>query len=190
MANSRGPGQPTSAMDDPGSGHRLTAFCSYAHADERFRKALENHLATLRRDYQLTIWYDRQISPGADVGREISDRLATSDIVLLLISPDFLNSDYCYRTEMQCAIDRHFNGSARVIPIILRPCDWKRTPIGRLSALPKDGRPVISWSRRDDALLDVAEGIRRAVEELSIQTAAPRIYVRGALTIPAKRRKA
>jgi hypothetical protein len=88
--------------------------------------------------------------------------------VLLLISPDFMNSDYCYRREMRAALKRHAKGLTRVIPIILRPVDWIRTPIGKLLALPRDGRPVTTWHRRDEALLDVAKGVRRAAEELGL----------------------
>ncbi len=87
-------------------------------------------------------------------------------LILLLISPDFMDSDYCYRREMRAALKRHAKGQARVIPIILRPVDWRRTPIGRLLALPRDGKPVTTWHRRDEALLDVAKGVRMAAEEV------------------------
>jgi hypothetical protein len=87
-------------------------------------------------------------------------------VVLLLISPDFINSDYCYRREMRVALRRHAKGDARIIPIILRPVDWVGTPIGRLLAVPRDAKPVTAWHRRDDALLDVATSVRRAAEEM------------------------
>jgi hypothetical protein len=87
-------------------------------------------------------------------------------VVLLLISPDFINSDYSYRREMRVALRRHAKGEARIIPIILRPVDWVGTPIGRLLAIPRDAKPVTTWHRRDDALLDVATSVRRAAEEM------------------------
>jgi len=144
----------------------LTVFCSYAHRDERLCCELEKQLVPLQRGGQIAIWHDRRITPGADLANEIDCKLATSHIILLLVSPDFLVSDYCYRQEMHYAIARHHAGDARVIPIILRPCDWQATPLGRLLALPKDGKPVTSWVSRDEALFDVARGVRRVVEEL------------------------
>lgn len=145
---------------------RLKVFLSYAHRDEKLRDEVEKHLSVLRRSKLIATWHDHRISPGKNIDQEIAGALATSDLILLLVSPDFLNSDYCYLREMNCALKRHKNGQARVIPIILRPVDWSRTPIGKLLALPRDGKPVTSWSKRDEALLDVATGVRRAVEEI------------------------
>jgi hypothetical protein len=90
----------------------------------------------------------------------------------LLISPDFINSNYCYRREMRLALKRHAKGQARVIPIILRPVDWVQTPIGRLLATPRDAKPVTTWHRRDEALLDVATSIRRAAEDMTRERTA------------------
>jgi len=150
---------------------------SYAHRDESLRDELDKHLSPLRRSALIDTWHDRKISPGADLDATIDQRLATADLVLLLISPDFINSDYCYRREMRAALRRHSKGHARVIPIILRPVDWVRTPIGRLLATPKDAKPVTTWHRRDDALLDVATSVRRAAEEIATdRTAATRKF--------------
>jgi hypothetical protein len=145
---------------------RIKVILSYAHRDEKLRDELAKHLAALRRSAVIDIWYDGKITPGDEFDRDILQHLQHSDLVLLLISPDFMHSDYCYLREMRIALRRHAKAQACVIPIILRPVDWHETPIGKLSALPKDGRPVTSWRRRDDALLDVAKGIRRAAEEL------------------------
>jgi len=148
-------------------GHVLIkVFVSYAHRDERLREELDKHLSSLRRSAVIESWYDRRITPGTELDCEIDQNLQTSDLVLLLISPDFMNSDYCYRREMEAALRRHAKGEARVIPIILRPVDWLQTPIGKLLALPKDAKPVTSWNRKDEALLDVAKGVRRAAEEI------------------------
>jgi len=144
----------------------LSVCISYAHRDGPLLGELEKHLSALRRSAVVSSWYDREISAGAHLDREISRHLMCSDIVLLLISPDFINSDYCYKREMRVALRRHAQGQARVIPIILRPVDWVRTPIGKLLALPKDGKPVTTWRRRDDALLDVAKAVRRVAEEM------------------------
>jgi hypothetical protein len=162
MAHAKGPGPPLKKTVRL----KIKVILSYAHRDEKLRDELAKHLAALRRSAVIDIWYDREITPGGEFDRDIMQHLQRSDLVLLLISPDFMNSEYCYRREMRIALRRHAKAQACVIPIILRPVDWHETPIGKLSALPKDGRPVTSWRRRDDALLDVAKGIRRAAEEL------------------------
>lgn len=141
---------------------------SYAHRDERLRHELDKHLSPLRRSGLIASWHDRKISPGTEFDPEIDRHLSTSDLVLLLISPDFINSDYCYCKEMRAALKRHAQGRARVIPIILRPVDWLQTPIGKLLALPTDGKPITSWNSRDEALLVVAKGVRQAVEEIEL----------------------
>jgi hypothetical protein len=164
------PGQRT--RDAAGRRRAVRVFLSYAHRDERLREELDKHLSPLRRSALIEIWHDRRISPGAELDTEIDQHLGAADLVLLLISPDFINSDYCYRREMRLALRRHAKGQARVIPIILRPVDWGRTPIGRLLATPRDAKPVTTWHRRDDALLDVATSVRRAAEEITTQRTA------------------
>jgi len=162
MVHAKGPGPPARRTLRV----RVRVILSYAHRDEKLRDELAKHLAALRRSAVIDIWYDRKIAPGDEFDRDILQQLQNSDLVLLLISPDFMNSDYCYLREMRIALRRHAKGQARVIPIILRPVDWHGTPIGKLSALPKDGKPVTTWRRRDEALLDVAKGVRRAAEQL------------------------
>jgi hypothetical protein len=159
----------------------VNVFVSYAHRDERLRDELDKHLSALRRSAVIASWHDRKISPGAELDCEVDHHLKSCDLVLLLISPDFMNSDYCYRREMRAALKRHAKGLTRVIPIILRPVDWIRTPIGKLLALPRDGRPVTTWHRRDEALLDVAKGVRRAAEELGLgkRELTPRLQISG-----------
>jgi len=152
--------------DAAGPRRAVRVIMCYAHRDERLREELDKHLSPLRRSALIDIWHDRRITPGAELDNEIDQHLGTADLVLLLISPDFINSDYCYRREMRLALRRHAKGQARVIPIILRPVDWVRTPIGRLLATPRDAKPVTTWQRRDDALLDVATSVRRAAEEI------------------------
>ena len=126
-------------------------FICYAREDEPLLSKLKSHLRPLQRQQLIDLWHDRDISAGAEWEHEISKHLNTAQIIVLLISPDFMASDYCYSTEMQRAIVRHERGEARVIPIILRPVDWQGTPFERLQALPKNARPVIKWSSRDDA---------------------------------------
>ncbi|MFL5697142.1 MAG: TIR domain-containing protein [Ktedonobacteraceae bacterium] len=145
----------------------LELFYSYAHNDEKWRKKLETHLSTLQRQKFITGWHDRNISAGTEWATEIDTHLNTAHIILLLISPDFISSEYCYSVEMMRAMERHKAGEAHVIPIILRPTDCKGTPFEQLQALPTNAKPVTRWPDRDEALLNVANGIRRAVEELT-----------------------
>lgn len=145
---------------------QLDVFVSYAHRDEKLRQELEKHLSPLVRSELIATWYDARLGAGTELYPEIKRRLSTADLILLLISPDLINSDFCYRREMRIALQRHAKGQARVVPVILRPVDWLTTPIGKLLATPKNGRPVTTWQRRDDALLDVATSVRCVAEEL------------------------
>src|SRR5262249_43102792 len=94
----------------------VSVFVSYAHKDERLRDELDKHLSALRRSAAIASWHDRKITPGSELDREIDHQLNISDVVLLLISPDFMNSDYCYRREMKTALRRHARGQSRIIP--------------------------------------------------------------------------
>jgi TIR domain len=142
----------------------IEVFCSYSHKDEELRDDLDKHLAILKRQGVISGWHDRKITAGSEWAGEIDEHLYSAQIILLLISADFLASDYCYDLEMKRAMERHRAGEARVIPVILRPVDWSGTPFGKLQALPKDGRPITSWSNRDEALKDVAVGVRKTLE--------------------------
>jgi len=141
-------------------------FCSYAHKDQTFLSTLKTHLFPLQRRGLIDTWSDIDISPGTDWEKKIETHLNTAHIILLLISPDFMASDYCYSKEMQRALERHERDEARVIPIILRPVDWQDTPLGKLQALPLTAKPVVLWTDLDAAFFDVALGIRKAVEEI------------------------
>lgn len=144
----------------------IEIFYSYSHKDEALRDQIEKHLSILCRRGLIQAWHDRRISAGDDWEKEISGNLERAQIVLLLISSDFLASEYCYGVELQRAMQRHEAGEALVIPIILRPVDWRDAPFSKLQALPKDARPVTTWSNRDKAFLEIANGIREAVELL------------------------
>jgi CheY-like chemotaxis protein len=142
-------------------------FYSYSHKDEELRDQLDGHLALLKRRGVLRVWHDRKISAGDEWRNEIDAELERADIVLLLISADFLASDYCYDVEMKRALARDTARQARVIPVIVRACDGlDDAPFAHLQALPKDRRPVTSWQNRDEAWVDVARGIRLSVKEL------------------------
>ena len=146
----------------------IEIFYSYSHEDESLRNTLDKHLALLKRQNLISGWFDREISAGEEFEGEIAEHLNKSQIILLLVSADFIASDYCYGTEMMQALERRKRGEARVIPVILRPVDWHSAPFGKLKALPKDGKAITTWANRDEAFLDVAKGIRKIVEDLSL----------------------
>jgi hypothetical protein len=123
-------------------------------------------LKLLQRQGVIESWHDRQISAGTEWKGEIDTHLEAARVILLLVSADFLASDYCYAIEMKRAMERHAANDARVIPIILRACDWHNAPFGKLQGLPKDGKPVTSWTNRDEAFANIAQGIRKVVGEL------------------------
>jgi hypothetical protein len=141
-------------------------FFSYSHRDESLRDELEIHLAALKRQGVIETWHDRRIVAGGDVHNEISEHLENADIILLLVSPYFIASDYCYDVEMARAMQRHKSGEARVIPVILHPCAWHSLPFGGLLATPTDGKPVSKFPNQHDGFLEVTKAIRTAAEEL------------------------
>lgn len=140
-----------------------SVFFSYSHADERLRDQLEKQLSMLKRQGVIDTWHDRRIGAGEEIHGAIDAHINTDEIVLLLVSADFLASDYCYDIEMQRAMERHEAGEAIVIPVILRACDWHAAPFGKLKAVPLDGKPITQWADIDDALLQVAKAVREAV---------------------------
>src|SRR6266699_2879928 len=120
----------------------LEIFFCYAHEDEALLNKLKTHLRPLQRMGLINVWYDRDISGGTKWAEEIDKHLNEADIILLLVSPDFMDSDYCYGIEMQRALERDQRGEAHVIPIILRPVYWQDV-LGTLQALPTDAKPVM-----------------------------------------------
>ncbi len=145
----------------------VEVFCSYAYEDEGWLRKLETHLSLLKRQGVLSLWRPRLITAGTDWARAIDTQLTSASIILLLISPSFFASNYCYGVEMQTALQRHQADKARVIPILVRPVDWKAAPFAHLSILPTNGKPITEWHNRDAAFADIAAGLRRVIEELS-----------------------
>lgn len=150
-----------------------TVFFSYCHTDEDLRDQLEKQLSMLRRQGIIETWHDRRISAGQEIDKTIDEHINSDDIILLLVSPDFIASDYCYDKEMTRALERHELGEATVIPVILRACDWHHAPFGKLMATPKDGKPVKKWADIDEAFLDVAQAVRAAAKQRAANQAKP-----------------
>jgi len=151
----------------PASQKPLGIFFSYAHEDEGLLKQLERHLTALKKQHGIHTWNDREITAGSKWAGEIDKNLMAAEIILLLVSADFIASKYCWDIEVEKALERHDAGQARVIPVVLHYADWRRTPIGKLQALPKDGEPVTSWSDQNKAFLDVVEGLSAVIDEMS-----------------------
>src|SRR6266567_804692 len=152
---------------EPGQGSFV--FFSYAHRDKWLRDRLEAHLSNLKYRGLITTWYDREIGAGEEWARQIDIYLNKAHIILLLISADFMASQYCYSVEMKQALERHERREADVIPILLRPVLYTDAPFAKLQMLPTNGRPVIRWRDRDSAFFDIACGIERVAQKYSAQ---------------------
>jgi hypothetical protein len=145
----------------------ISLFYSYSHKDEALREKLETHLSLLKNQGVIRDWHDRRVEAGTEWDGIINENLDKAGMILLLVSANFLASRYCWDVEVARAMERHEAGTARVIPIILKPCDWRSAPFGKLAALPKDGKPVTTWKNRDEAFLDIALGLRQAASGLA-----------------------
>jgi hypothetical protein len=143
--------------------HRM--FVSYSHRDEYYRARFHIALAGLRHQGQISWWDDREVEAGAEWERKIREQLSASGLIVFLVSPDLLDSEYIYGKEMERALALHGKGQARVIPVIVRPADWEHGPLGNFQALPRFGQAVSSWLNEDEAWLDVTRGIRKLIKQ-------------------------
>ncbi|MBL0181606.1 MAG: toll/interleukin-1 receptor domain-containing protein [Chitinophagaceae bacterium] len=148
---------------------KLKIFLSYSHEDEAMKVKLDRNLVGLRQGGKIDVWQDRMIMAGDVWDDEIKNAIATADIILLLISVDFNNSKYIWENELKVALERHANKTARVIPVILRTCDWTDMPYAKLQALPTGAKPISSFDDADVAYTDVARGIRAVVDYMLSQ---------------------
>jgi TIR domain len=139
----------------------MKAFLSYDHRDIELLQRLKAHCSLLRREGRITFWFDREISAGSIFSRQIAAQLEASHLFIPLVSPDFLGSHYCYNREMKRAFERCRRGMMLIVPVIVEPCDWMASPLGRFKALPRDGKPISTWANENEALLDVVIELRR-----------------------------
>lgn len=144
----------------------IKVFISYAHADQELHKKLEDHLSSLKYSGKIIIWQDQEIPLGANWKDQINTHLDEAHLILLLVSASFIASDYCWNKEVQASLERHKAGTARVVPIILKPVHWQNTPLGQLQVLPREAKPVTQWDDQDAALEDVVRGIQDILVEL------------------------
>lgn len=161
--------QPASARSQQGepqlpiTDRPIEIFFSYAHEDETLMDVVRLQLVVRERLGEIVKWHDRMIPGGDEWRTQIDDRIERAHVILLFMSPHFLASRYCYEIEGKIALRRHREGTARVIPVVLRACDWTVTPFGELQALPRDGIPITQWPDKDQASLDVARGIMDSI---------------------------
>ena len=145
---------------------KLKVFLSYSHEDENMKNILDKNLVMLKRSDKIDVWQDRAIKAGDVWDEQIRRELEAADIILLLISVDFNNSQYIWNKELKTAMERHERGEARVIPIILRTCEWSEMPYAKLQALPTNAKPISSFTDTDVAYTEVAKGIRMLVDHM------------------------
>lgn len=150
----------------------VNIFVCYAHKDRKSLEKLETRLKPLQYQGLIKVWWDRDISAGSEWEPEIKKKLEMAQIILLLVSPEFMASEYCYGVEMKRAIEKHEREEACVIPIILRPCLWQISLLSKLQALPRNGKPIIGpgWHNQDEAFFDVAKGIKALLEHLTTES--------------------
>lgn len=146
---------------------KIKVFLSYSHKDIKYKQELDKHLTPLKTSERIETWNDEELKVGSEFNQEIKERLESYDIIVLLISSDFLSSDYCRDIEMENAIKRAKAQQCHIVPVIVRPCMWKETPIKEFLALPKEGKPINKYKEKDDAYLEVASGIKKIVEDIS-----------------------
>lgn len=163
---------PLNPASNTGKPPPLRLFISYAKADKNARERLEVYLSSLKREGLIQPWHKQMIEPGAEPAADIDHNLTTAEIVLLLVSQDFIASEDCFEKELKLALERHEAGSARVIPILVAPTDVSGMPFAKLKPLPSNDKAVSSWRNADEAWLDVVRGIRRVVEALRAKAAA------------------
>lgn len=149
---------------------KIKIFLSYSRADEEMKTELDKHLIMLKRMDKIDVWQDRQILAGEEWDDAIKNEILESNIILLLISVDFNNSRYIWENELKVAMERQANGDCRVIPIILRTCEWSDMPYAKLQALPTGGKPVSSFTNKDEAYTNIAKGIRNVVDFMTKPT--------------------
>jgi len=150
----------------------LQLFIAYSRKDSAFLDELRVQLTPLERSGKAKIWYDGKIEPGVVWETAIRENLHSAEIILLLVSADAIASDYFYDKELADALARHAAGTARVVPLIVRPCVWQETRLGELQALPKDGKAVTSWSDRDEAYADAVASLMRTIDGIQMERAA------------------
>lgn len=139
-------------------------FISYSHMDAHVLERLHAHMAILRSEGKVVAWFDREILAGGNLNTDIREKLDDADIFVAIVSPDYLNSNYCYEVEFKQALERKDKGQLVIVPVIAQPCDWHASPFGKMKAIPTDGKAISDWVNENAAYLNVIQELRRLLE--------------------------
>lgn len=139
----------------------MKAFISYSHIDKAMLDKLEIHLANLKREHLLSSWTDKELIAGTSLDKEILHNLTSSDLFIALISPEYIASYYCYEKEFNQALEMFKGGKITIVPIIVEPCEWDKTPFRDFKALPADGKPISDWQNINTAFLNITQELRK-----------------------------
>jgi cellulose biosynthesis protein BcsQ len=153
--------KPPESTGDEGVEHGkpVRLFVSYSYKDHRLVSQLMDHLAVLKQQGVISVWWDREISPGEQWKRELDRHIEEADIILLCLSADFLGSEYAQGAEVRRALQRQEDGKAQVVPILLRPVLWEQTQFARMQILPRDAKPVTLHEYVEEAWADISREI-------------------------------
>ncbi|MDU0457788.1 MAG: COR domain-containing protein [Geobacteraceae bacterium] len=146
------------------SNHSL--FISYSHKDERYRDELRGALTAYERKKEIEVWDDTRIEPGQKWEAEILGKLEQADIIVLLLSNDFIKSDYCMQKEMQRALERDAAGECAIVPIVVRDCRFDMLQVGKMQAILPNAKPIKKHRDRDAAWLEVTKQLDRVIARL------------------------
>jgi hypothetical protein len=163
--------QPESVPTTDRTPGTINFFISFAEKDGVFRDHLLEQIQVFEKEELNVKFGYAPITPGMEYRKDIEEQLSTCDIILLIISPEYLASKFVTGSAMRRAIERHRAGKACVIPIIARPVDWTSSFLSQLRCLPRNAKPITEWRQRDDAYVDVVQGIRAAIESLQAKRA-------------------
>lgn len=151
----------------------LKVFISYSHKDSEYKEQLGQVLKPLTAMGLIEPWVDGQIAAGDNIDRAISAKLAVADIVILLVSWDFLGSQYCFDVELDAAMKRQAREECIIVPLVIRSCDWTHTVFGRLNSLPAGNKAISTWSNVDEAWTAVSTGLRTLIDRATASSVAP-----------------
>lgn len=148
------------------SGKKITAFISYSHQDMKYKEKLLNHFSSINKAYDIDIWHDGCINAGGDINREVLKNLDSANLILLLLSPSYISSDFCYNIEMKRAFERYKNGECLIVPILLKHTALtKNMPFYSLKTLPTDRKPLTSFKPQDKGCVDVTGSLMDLIED-------------------------
>ncbi|WNZ47471.1 toll/interleukin-1 receptor domain-containing protein [Leptolyngbya boryana CZ1] len=137
--------------------------CAWKDLDEQAE--LQRHLILLERQGLVSFWHAGCISAGTEHDIEIQNQLNAADIIIMLLSKHYLNSDYCFNNEFQRALERQRSENIRIVPILLENLVAIDQLLGKIPALPKNSKPINEWENKNEAFNNVASDIEGIVAD-------------------------